>query len=259
MKEIELTQGKVALVDDDDYEYLGQWNWHAVRTKNTFYARRNYYVSRNPLVQRPKLIHREIFEYRGIDLCGLHVDHINGDGLDNRWTNLRPANDRENARNRRPQEGCSSKGVTWFEGRCWRAQIHVDKQIHLGYYSTLEEAQAAYDAAAAEYFGEFARTNSTPIENTYHVPSIELNDYSRRTPKKRKNATSVYRGVSYRSDSYNWSAFVTVGGRKIHCGTYTSQEDAAMAYNEAALKYFGKNAKLNKICGAQESLTGQSG
>ncbi len=246
MKEIELTQGKVALVDDEDYEYLNQWNWHTSRGNTTFYAKRNYYISKDPLIQRPKLMHRDIFERRGVDLKGLGVDHINGNGLDNRWENLRPATDRDNARNRRKQTGCSSKGVYRYEGRCWRAQIHVvDEQISLGYYDTREEAEAAYDAAAKKYFGKFARTNSELVEEVQYPPKMNLSNFGKKAPKKRKNATSIYRGVSYRSDTHNWCAFTTVNGKKVNCGSYQTQEEAALAYNNAALRYHGKDAILN--------------
>lgn len=248
MKEIELTQGKVALVDDEDYEYLSRWNWHASKGNTTYYAKRNYYVSENPPVQRPKLMHRAIFERRGVELNGLGVDHINGDGLDNRWANLRPATDRDNARNRRRQAGCVSKGIHMYEGRCWRAQIHVvDKQIHLGYYLTRKDAEAAYDEAATRYFGEFAKTNSDLVEEVQHSPNINLSNFGKKSPQKRKNATSKYRGVSYRSDTGKWCAFKMINGRKINFGCYSTEEEAALAYNNAVSHYHDKDIVLNKL------------
>jgi AP2 domain/HNH endonuclease len=93
----------------------------------------------------------------------MHVDHINGNGLDNRRTNLRPATSAENARNRRSQRGSSSpyKGVSWIRSRRnWRANLRVgDRLIHLGSYTDPADAARAYDAAALKYFGEFARLN----------------------------------------------------------------------------------------------------
>jgi hypothetical protein len=247
MKEIELTQGKVALVDDEDYEYLSQWNWHTSKGNTTYYAKRNHYISENPPVQRPKLMHREIFERRGVELNGLGVDHISGNGLDNRWENLRPATDRDNARNRRRQAGCISKGVYLWEGRCWRAQIHTDKQIHLGYYRTREEAEAAYDAAATEYFGEFAKTNLDIVEDVNQPLQAGPHNFGKKSPQKRKNATSKYRGVSYRSDTGKWCAFKVINGRKINFGCYSTEEEAALAYNNAVSRYHDKDIVLNKL------------
>jgi hypothetical protein len=248
MKEIELTQGKVALVDDEDYEYLSQWNWYTRKTRHTCYAVRNYYADKDLRVQRPKLMHRAIFEGRGVELNMLGVDHINGNGLDNRWANLRPANDRDNARNRRRQAGCVSKGVYLFEGRCWRAQIHVvDKQIYLGYYHSREDAEAAYDAAATRYFGEFAKTNYDLYETVECPTSRSLSNFGKKFKKKRRNATSKYRGVSYRSDTGKWCAFTTVNGKKINFGCYSTEDEAARAYNDTISRYHGKDAILNKL------------
>jgi hypothetical protein len=99
---------------------------------------------------------------------GVLVDHINGDGLDNRRMNLRLANHSQNAANRcKPQRSRSTsryKGV-FFEAsgkrkKRWRALIKVDGQtIHLGSYSEEIEAAVAYDIAAKKHFGEFAKLN----------------------------------------------------------------------------------------------------
>lgn len=87
------------------------------------------------------------------------IDHINGDRLDNRIENLRPATRKQNSRNRvRPQNNKSGvKGVYRSSPNTWRAQIKVDgKQIVLGWFRDLGAARAAYLAAAKEHFGEFA-------------------------------------------------------------------------------------------------------
>lgn len=102
---------------------------------------------------------------------GEHVDHINGDKLDCRRENLRLCTHGENSRNRRMSKANASgrKGVHWRRrvGK-WRAQIMLNgKHIHLGDFHCREEAAAAYDRAAAELHGEFARTNamlSSPLD-----------------------------------------------------------------------------------------------
>lgn len=95
----------------------------------------------------------------GDPMCG--VDHINGNGLDNRRVNLRLATSLQNQGNSRKRRNASSyyKGVSWYKPlKKWRAQIKVDKHvIHLGYFVSEEEAAIVYQEAAIAHFGEFAR------------------------------------------------------------------------------------------------------
>ena len=87
----------------------------------------------------------------------LHLDHINGDRADNRLVNLRPANYKQNGANRKPQSSCGVHGVVWHKRDCkWQAQIKVNgKPIFLGYFETIEEAQAARIAAEEKYHGDY--------------------------------------------------------------------------------------------------------
>lgn len=89
-------------------------------------------------------------------ICGKGADHINGDGLDNRRANLRPATPAQNAANRRAVRS-GLKGVT-FHKKSGRWQAAIAKR-YLGLFATEAEAGAAYDRAAVERWGEFARLN----------------------------------------------------------------------------------------------------
>lgn len=156
-KEIPLTQGQVSLVDDEDFEWLNQWNWFAMARRQTFYARRE---GKTLFGRRTAIfLHRVIMDAPK----GMQVDHINGDGRDNRRSNLRLATNAENCRNRQlPSVNTSGyKGVVFkSEFGKWRATIGVNSsRIHLGYFESPIEAARAYDEAARKYFGEFARTN----------------------------------------------------------------------------------------------------
>lgn len=110
------------------------------------------------------MAHRLAWAYVHGD-CPEHLDHINGDGTDNRIANLRPCTQATNNQNMRVRRNKKSphKGVSlWRQGRYskWRARIVVDKvEISLGYFDTEEEAHAAYCAAAEKHFGQFARSH----------------------------------------------------------------------------------------------------
>jgi len=159
MKLIQLSQGKFAMVDDEDYERVSQFKWHANKDLKTFYARRqirDHGLKR----QRHESMHRFIL---GFDPDKEIIDHVDGDGLNNQRYNLRFATKAENCRNARPAAGKYSKykGV-WFnklEGK-YMAGIMVNrKAISLGYFSNEVDAAMAYNNAAIIYHGEFAFVN----------------------------------------------------------------------------------------------------
>jgi len=95
--------------------------------------------------------------------AGITIDHINGNGLDNRRENLRLAGRGQNQCNRGKQSNNTSgfKGVTWHKNlNKWEAGISISgKRYHVGFYKTPEAAARAYDDAAKKYHGEFARLN----------------------------------------------------------------------------------------------------
>lgn len=156
MKEIQLTQGKVALVDDEDFEYLNQWKWHLYKqNRNNFYARTVLYKNKKRI---GIVMHRLL-----IQCDGKIIDHISGDGLDNRKYNIRCCTRSENPINRRINTNNLSgyKGVSYFKVvKKWRAQIQYKKIVyHLGIYEKLIDAAKAYNEAAIKFHGEFAKLN----------------------------------------------------------------------------------------------------
>jgi hypothetical protein len=157
MKEIQLSQGKVAIVDDKDYEYLSKFKWYASYSRSGFYA-----VRSNRQGQKPShiLMHRVILN-APLDKEG---DHINGDTLDNRRCNLRLCSHSQNICNsRKPTDSKTSiyKGVSLPKGyKRWKACIAINgRNKHLGFFSNELDAAKAYNKAAIELFGEFARLN----------------------------------------------------------------------------------------------------
>jgi len=160
--EIPLTQNKVALIDDEDYEKIKPFKWCASYEGRTG---RWYAVSRVSM-GRVIRMHRLILDAEGTNL---EVDHKDNDGLNNQRNNIRLATRGQNNANRVKGAGFSSefKGVYWDDSKHkWAAQICVDYQKKtLGRFSSEVEAAKAYDEAALEAWGEFAKVNFPEEEN----------------------------------------------------------------------------------------------
>lgn len=157
MKQIPLSQGKFAIVDDEDYDFLMQWKWCATKMGKTFYAVRNIYPNGR---QTSLLMHRLILNLTDTKIL---CDHRDMNGLNNQKSNIRPCTKSENQRNvkKRTHNRSGYKGVTWNEAtKKWRAQIGVNgKVLYLGTFISIINAALSYDAAAKKYFGEFAKLN----------------------------------------------------------------------------------------------------
>ncbi len=151
MKEIKLTQGKVAVVDDEDYEYLNQFGWYF-----------NVYAVRMISINGEQ---KKIWMHRLINNTpdGLETDHINHNRLDNRRDNLRTVIKAQNQQNRLPNKNAGSiyKGVCFQEReKKWRARIQVNgEMINLGYSNSEKDMARAYNKAAIKHHGEFAQLN----------------------------------------------------------------------------------------------------
>lgn len=163
MKEIKLTQGQVAFVDDEDYERLSQYKWSAIKAspKHPWYAVTNMHTEKG---RRSVRMHRVLLGAKSGDV----IDHIDGNGLNNTRANLRFCSQSENVRNARKHNASVSKykGVTPApqNGR-WRAQIQFGgKKIPLGTHASEEMAAFVYNCAALQYFVPYARLNELPPE-----------------------------------------------------------------------------------------------
>ncbi len=149
---IALTKGKFAIVDKADYEWLSEYTWQAAHNGTKFYAttkkKRNGTIWMHRLIMNaPK---------------GMVVDHINGNGLDNRRCNLRLCTRQQNAYNSKRCKGTSKYKGVHFERATgkWRATITCKgEHYNLGLYDNEVEAARAYDRKAIELFGEFAYLN----------------------------------------------------------------------------------------------------
>lgn len=156
MKTIPLTHGFITVVDDSDYPSLAQFHWHLARGRRTNYAARGVRV--NGKMKRIYL-HRQLL---GVS-SEVHLDHQDGDGLNNQRTNLRPATRAQQSANSPKVVGRTSqfKGVSRaLRPVGWKAHIRAGGKVHhLGYFKDEQVAARAYDQAARLHFGEFARPN----------------------------------------------------------------------------------------------------
>jgi hypothetical protein len=172
MKEVELSKGKVALVDDDSFDLVTGYTWHCshIHGKDIHYAKTNIRVG-----DRQK----QIWMHRLILGCpsNKEVDHIDSNGLNNQKSNLRIATHQQNLFNQRKRSGGTSqyKGVCWCKrSERWLAQLVINRKNKvLGYFDDEISAAVAYDTAAMFYFGEFARKNFSDSVNLALVKVTE--------------------------------------------------------------------------------------
>lgn len=154
MKEIELTKGFVAVVDDCDFDALSQWKWHAMVDRSG-----HVYAGRNTKPSGRVLMHRAIMAAMPDQV----VDHKDRNPLNNRRANLRLCSRGQNRSNSVPSSACALKGVTWIKrDKRWIAQITYNKiKRTIGYFDNPIDAAKAYDKIAVQLHGQFALTNQS--------------------------------------------------------------------------------------------------
>lgn len=164
MMRLKLTQGKVALLDDEDEGLVIPYRWCAIHNHGNWYGIANIphpkYSGRSLSLQ----LHRLILGLGYTD--PQKVDHRDGDGLNNQKSNLRVADSQQNSWNRRGNRNTTSiyKGVSWHQFKSgngkWRGQLTIDGTKHrLGLFDVEEDAARACDKLMLEMHGEFARLN----------------------------------------------------------------------------------------------------
>ena len=197
MKKIPLTQGKFAIVDDEDFDSLNRYSWCATERGGTFYAERG--SKKNGRCCGYKM-HRVIMKAPR----GMIVHHINGDGLDNRKCNLRILTYRQHTQEHRD--------CVYFhsDNHAWVAQININhKTIHLGIFPEKRDAKQCYENACALLArGEVIK-------------------------QKRGQPTSKHKGVYWHKGSKKWISRLQRNRKRLNLGRYENEIDAANAYEEA--------------------------
>ena len=162
MKEISMKNGMSVMVDDADFPVLIKYKWHAGKNSTNWYAYTTLWVNKKR-VNIP--MHRAILNITDRSLL---VDHKDGNGLNNQRHNIRLSTHQQNSCNQRKPSKSNRAKTSIFKGVCFKkAQgkfyASIDSgniKIHLGVYSTEEEAAIAYNIATTKYHGEFARLNN---------------------------------------------------------------------------------------------------
>jgi hypothetical protein len=210
MKKVELTQGKYAYVDNNDYKWLikGKWYSHKQRhdqTKEHYYAR-GWLLGLN----KPIMMHRAIMEKllgRSLEK-NEQIDHIDGNGLNNKKSNLRVVNRRENSQNRHEFKTSEYPGVSWNKrDKVWVAKIQVGKKHkNLGSFNNEMNAYSTYLKACK-------------VLETGTVK--EINELLAPTKK-----SSKYPGVCWRPRNRKWEAYCYSNKKQIFIGSFKTEEEA---------------------------------
>lgn len=159
MRTLELSRGMKVIVDDEDYEKVSPYKWSFLAFHNNSakgYAHRRFKGEHGYVSMK---MHRFILNVPK----GMEVDHINGDGLDNRRTNMRICTHAQNVKNASVRKDNTSgvKGVNWNKRqKKWVARINLNKRIQLGSFDTFDDAKEAYNRAAEYYYKDFAKINT---------------------------------------------------------------------------------------------------
>lgn len=230
MKTIPLTQGYEAVVNDADYPLLSKYKWHVV----LYGVRRDRPYAVGWVSGVAVKMHRLLLGVSAAE----HVDHINGNGLDNRRSNIRPCSLKQNLQNSGPRKGRSFKGVCDLGKGKFSARFN---RKHIGTFRTGETAAMAYDFEARKANGEFAWCNF-PVDKLCARAVKEgkvASDAKWRIPRR------GFKGVVFHNKTKSWNVRVRANKASHSFGYHKDQEAAARVYDGVARAIWGKDCYLN--------------
>lgn len=244
MKEIHTIDGHIVLVDDDDFSYVSLYDLYINKGGYVFCKLKKKY--RNMGLFSSMALHK-VLMYPYKTGRGIVVDHINGNKLDNRKKNLRVCTHRENMMNRKAHSSYANKETSSiYKGVCWSNTVNKwmvqlsdyenGRRGHIGYFTDEIAAANAYNYYAREKYGEFALLNEVEFMTKEEWVKYKLGT----------NKLSQYRGVTYDKKSKQWVAQICHNYQKYQF-RFGTEIEAALKYNEMALKLKGDKAKLNSI------------
>jgi len=233
VKELPLQNGMVAIVDDEDFNRLNEFVWNACQTGVHIID-----VQRRISKKRTITLGRQILNCESDEL----VVRINSDELDFRKCNLKavPKNIAANL-TKRSRRNSSSKyrGVFWNkQNKKWEARL---SRKYLGLFITEDEAAVAWNKAALNLWGEGCYQNIIGIDTRDNSLELEKNLVTQ--PRSSKNKKVYSRGVSENGNCY--SARITKNKKVHYLGTFNTEREAALAYDEKSYELYGDKALLN--------------
>lgn len=242
-KTIPLSQGKRALVDDADYEWLTQWNWTVLENRSKWYAVRHDYS-----IQSPEFIymHRLLLQTPK----GLVSHHLNGDSLDNRRSNLVICQQGQHIRYHQSDRDERAKRLQNFGATL--NFVRTERDLTL---TELEQLSGISGSALSN----IERGKSIPRKHTISrlkesLPGLwqrpanaQLRRAETKGHRKQSGKTSQFVGISWSRADHCWRAEIRVNYRLIFLGHFDSEEKAARVWNVAALRHRGAKARLNTL------------
>ena len=244
-KEIELQNGMKAIVDDEDYERVNQYNWVYTDKDTSAEVHSRFKAAHEKRSKLHKLSH---FVINKEIKKGEFVWFKNRNFLDFRKTNLMVIDQEKVLHLSRGKRGGTSKykGVHYSKRRKeWVTQVnHKGKLVYIGYFKNEDDAAIAYNKYARKFFGELCYLNEIEKDNSAVETPIGKSDTLQRRKKSDKH-TSRYKGVHLSNNKA--VAKMWKDGKDVYLGSFDTEIEAAKAYNEKAKELFGDKAILNDI------------
>lgn len=260
MKKVHLTQGKFAIVDDIDFEYLMQWKWYF-----DIYARRRANNAERAAGLPVKLQMHDIVLKRATGLS-IKCRHINDDVLDNRRVNLKPirevlSNDVETG----PKRIQLTQGKFALVDECdfeylMRWVWYFGSGPRCGYaIRSSRKSKHGDDTRTSIYMHKVIMLRKYKIKfssQVDHKDGNRLNNlrnnlrfatHSQQAMNRKSIGYSKFKGVSWNTRENKWYSKIKVKGVSKHIGCFDNPVEVAKAYNPAAIEYFGEFAKLNDV------------